>query len=129
MTFHSKGLAIFLVLVSASTSHAFTTGPTSSSFSLSSSKPSTTELKIGAALESLFGGSTKQAISSGNNRFCKARDLVQFLIEKEQCYSSETGAKAFSEACADNVIYEDCFEPEPFVGKAVRANHQHLFPF
>jgi hypothetical protein len=65
-------------------------------------------------LENLFG--TKTAA----NRFCEARELVKALIEEEHCFSSEAGARAFGEACAVNVVYEDSFEPQPFVGKMVR---------
>ena len=53
------------------------------------------------------------------DRFCKARELVRSLVEEEKCFSKESGALAFGEVCAANCIYEDCFEPQPFVGKRV----------
>ena len=51
-----------------------------------------------------------------------APKLVRQLVQEENCFSTETGARAFGEACADTVIYDDCFEPEPFVGKEVRRS-------
>lgn len=57
------------------------------------------------------------------NRVCKARDLVRSLIEEGKCFSSETGAVSFGDACATKCIYEDCFEPQPFVGKKAVADH------
>jgi hypothetical protein len=58
--------------------------------------------------------------TASSSRMCRARDLIQSLIQDENCYTTEAGARAFGEACAINVIYEDRFEPQPFVGKAVR---------
>lgn len=52
-----------------------------------------------------------------------ARDLVKGLVEDDKCYTSETGARAFGEACATNVIYEDCFEPQPIVGRINLIEH------
>lgn len=54
-------------------------------------------------------------------RICRARDLVQGLIEEEQCFSSVTGARAFGDVCAYNIVYEDRFEAQPIVGKTVRG--------
>ena len=55
-----------------------------------------------------------------SSRFCKAKELVKELLEEERCFATDSGALAFGEACAVNVVYEDCFEPQPFVGRAVR---------
>jgi hypothetical protein len=52
----------------------------------------------------------------------KARDLVTKLITEDKCFSNDTGAKAFGETCAVDVLYEDCFESKPFVGKEVCIN-------
>jgi len=49
-------------------------------------------------------------------RTTKAQDLMTRLVKEEECYSTESGAMAFIEACADGVIIEDCFEPEAIVG-------------
>mmetsp|Transcript_1128 Transcript_1128/g.2410 ORF Transcript_1128/g.2410 Transcript_1128/m.2410 type:complete len:361 (+) Transcript_1128:175-1257(+) len=57
------------------------------------------------------------------DRFCKARELVRSLVEEEKCFSKESGALAFGEVCAANCIYEDCFEPQPFVGKRAVTDH------
>jgi hypothetical protein len=57
--------------------------------------------------------------SASVSRFCKARELIKSLVEEEKCFSTEAGAMTFGEYCAVNVVYEDCFEPQPFVGKIV----------
>lgn len=48
-----------------------------------------------------------------------ARDLILSLVEEEQCFTTETGARSFGDACSINVVYEDCYEPQPIVGKTV----------
>ena len=82
-----------------------------------------TLLKI-SFLEGLIGGggSNKPAIPL-LSRETKARDLVTTLIEEDKCFASKTGAIAFGNVCADDVVYNDCFEPEPFVGKTEVTNH------
>lgn len=42
---------------------------------------------------------------------------MRSLIEEDGLYRSRRGANAFVDACAVNVIYEDRFHPQPFVGK------------
>jgi hypothetical protein len=64
------------------------------------------------------------SIGSGKTR--RARDLVQSLVEEESCFSSEQGARAFGEVCAINVVYEDRFKPQPFVGKKVSSPRHRL---
>lgn len=65
-------------------------------------------------LENIFPGSKRTT-----SRQCRARDLVKDFVEEMKCFSSVNGAKAFSEACSSNVVYEDTFEKEPFVGRKV----------
>jgi len=52
-----------------------------------------------------------------------ARDLIRTLVEEEKCYTTEAGAQAFADACATNVVYEDCYESQPFVGRTAVAQH------
>ncbi len=52
-------------------------------------------------------------------RVCEARDLVKSLIEDKRCFSTESGVEAFADVCAADCVFEDCYEPEPFVGKEV----------
>lgn len=61
------------------------------------------------------GGSPTESI----DRFCKARELVKSLVEEEQCFSTESGAIAFGNVCSSDCVYEDCYEPMPFVGREV----------
>ena len=55
--------------------------------------------------------------------FRKAQELVKSLVVDEKCFSTEDGAKAFGEACSVNIVYEDCFEPQPVVGKTPVTRH------
>ena len=52
-----------------------------------------------------------------------ARDLVKGLVEDDKCYTTEIGARAFGDACATNIVYEDCFEPQPIVGRLNVIDH------
>jgi len=56
------------------------------------------------------------------DRVCMARDLIRSLVNKK-CFSSEFGAVAFADACASNCKYENCYEPQPFVGKEVISDY------
>ena len=84
-------------------------------FSTNLVKPTSTS-HLSQRLSSQLAATGKD--SSG--RFCKARELVKSLVEEEKCFSTESGASAFAGVCAVNVVYEDCYEPQPFVGKMVR---------
>lgn len=47
-----------------------------------------------------------------------AQDLVTKLVTDEKAYSTVEGAKEFAAACADDVVYEDCFSADsPFIGR------------
>ena len=54
-------------------------------------------------------------------RVCAARELIRSLIDDKKCFSSEVGAMSFADACSSDSVYEDCYEPQPFQGKEVRA--------
>ena len=47
----------------------------------------------------------------------RARDLVKYLVEEENCYTSADSIQSFVDACATNVVIEDRFYPQPFNGK------------
>jgi hypothetical protein len=70
-------------------------------------------------------GTAGSSNSIGNpvpgNRPCRARDLILSLVEEDQCFTSDTGARAFGDVCAVNIVYEDRFEAQPKVGKTVRT--------
>jgi len=50
-------------------------------------------------------------------------DLIRSLVEDKNCFSTTTGAIAFGGACAQNIVYEDCYEPQPIVGRLNVQNH------
>ncbi len=53
-----------------------------------------------------------------------AQTLLSTLINESKCFTTETGASDFASACASNVLYEDCYEPQPIIGRF--AVEQHL---
>lgn len=48
---------------------------------------------------------------------------MRSLVDDERCFSTEHGARAFADACAVDVVYEDRFEPQPVVGRAAVMQH------
>lgn len=71
--------------------------------------------------------SSGSSTSSGNNerggKFLMAQSLMLSLINEEKCFSTVDGAERFAASCAVDVLYEDCYEPQPLVGKAAVAEH------
>eukprot|EP00804_Cyclotella_cryptica_P028955 CCRYP_012371-RA/>CCRYP_012371-RA protein AED:0.29 eAED:0.41 QI:0/-1/0/1/-1/1/1/0/197 len=57
------------------------------------------------------------------NKFRMAQSLLLSLINDEQCFTTFEGAQKFADSCALNIIYEDCYEPQPIVGRSAVANH------
>ena len=45
------------------------------------------------------------------------------LINDEKCFSTIAGAQKFAESCAVDVIFEDCYEPQPIVGRAAVSEY------
>ena len=101
----------------------------SSAFSVLSSsttpqKPSSTKLHDSSnPLIDLMEKISPPQQPSSSSRFCKARELITSLVEEEQCFSTEAGAREFGDVCALNIVYEDCFEPQPMVGRDAVTNH------
>jgi hypothetical protein len=108
------GAASSLVIVSEAFSN-----PLLSAKSLSS--PS--ETRISAVQQNPADASFGNSVDAPKtaSRFCKARELIKSLVEEEKCFSTEAGAQAFGDVCAINIVYEDCFEAQPIVGKTVRG--------
>lgn len=61
--------------------------------------------------------------SADVGRVCEAKNLVTSLVEDKRCFSTEAGAKAFKDICSSDCVFEDCYEPEPFVGKEAVSDH------
>jgi len=68
------------------------------------------------------GRSLSRALSLGSSTR-RAQELITSLVQEEKCFSTNNGANAFGEACAFNVVYEDCFEAQPVVGKTPVMKH------
>jgi len=77
----------------------------------------------GSIFDDLFSSFNGGNPTSARSKRTAARDLIRSLVEESECYTTETGAQEFANACATNVVYEDCFEPQPFVGRIAVANH------
>ena len=55
------------------------------------------------------------AISISSKQSASA--ILKSLVTNEKCFTSISGAQLFADSCATNVIYEDCYHPQPFVGR------------
>jgi len=102
---------------------AFSVLPSSSSIrgtaAISSSK-----LHVSNFLEKLLGGQSQSSASPlAGLRKTAAKDLMQSLVEQENCFTTKEGAKSFVESCSDDVIYEDTFVGAPLEGKEQLLKH------
>ncbi|KAL7529954.1 hypothetical protein ACHAWF_003173 [Thalassiosira exigua] len=62
-------------------------------------------------------------VGGGGDKFLMARSLLLSLIDDEKCFTTVEGAQKFADSCAVDVVYEDCYEPQPIVGRAAVAEH------
>jgi len=53
-----------------------------------------------------------------------APSILSSLIDEYKCFTTQNGAKEFASSCATNIVYEDCYEPQPIVGR--KAVEEHL---
>ena len=121
----SSWVVALVVVVSSYPAHSWTTPTFSiqrSSFGLSAT-PNDILNDLGRIFNNNNKKNNNNAANAGSSRFCKARELVKELVEVDKCFATLDGAAAFGEACAANIVYEDCFEPQPFVGRAAVTNH------
>ena len=112
-------LAVYLCHVSA-----FTQTPLLNTKSVACK--STTECKAEATTNNVldsFVSMINGNDSNSNKKFLMAQSLVLSLINEEQCYNTVEGAQTFAESCTVDIVYEDCFEPQPIVGRAAVAEH------
>jgi len=52
-----------------------------------------------------------------------AQELLTELIDTDKCFTTFSGAEKFADCCASDIVYEDCFEPQPIVGKINVREH------
>ncbi|KAL3798611.1 hypothetical protein ACHAWO_014020 [Cyclotella atomus] len=84
----------------------------------------TTALNVGSsAAQTNILDSLKSIVQPKKKKFLMAQSLLLSLINDEKCFTTQSGAQKFADSCALNVIYEDCYEPQPIVGKDAVANH------
>mmetsp|Transcript_8157 Transcript_8157/g.15353 ORF Transcript_8157/g.15353 Transcript_8157/m.15353 type:complete len:352 (+) Transcript_8157:181-1236(+) len=82
-------------------------------------QPALLSLRIVVSL--LYAISVARALSSSSftsTSYSSASSLVSSLITDERCFSTTAGAQIFADCCATNIVYEDCFHPQPFVGRS-----------
>lgn len=60
---------------------------------------------------------------SKNNKYALAQSIMLSLINDEKCFSTTAGAQKFAESCAVDIVYEDCYEPQPIVGRAAVSEY------
>lgn len=61
--------------------------------------------------------------NKNNNKYALAQSIMLSLINDEKCFSTTAGAQKFAESCAVDVVYEDCYEPQPIVGRAAVSEY------
>lgn len=74
--------------------------------------------------ENIPGGDTitsEATVTSTKTKF--AMELIQELVRDDKCFSNAEGANKFADVCAMDVVYEDCFEPQPFTGRDKVRQH------
>lgn len=60
---------------------------------------------------------------SGGEKFLMAQSILLSLINDEKCFTTEEGAKKFAASCTPDIVYEDCYEPQPIVGRGKVEDH------
>ena len=71
---------------------------------------------------SIFQPNSKNIVAPSTRRV--AKELVTSLVTEDFCFTTETGAQAFAASCSDDVVYEDCYEPDsPFEGREAVLQH------
>lgn len=68
----------------------------------------------------LFSSQTSNEVSQSTR---VAKELLTELIVTDQCFTTTEGAQKFADCCAPNIIFEDCYEPQPKVGKVEVTEH------
>ena len=63
------------------------------------------------------------ASSTSVENYALAQSIMLSLINDEKCFSTTAGAQKFAESCAVDVVYEDCYEPQPLVGRSAVSEH------
>jgi len=61
--------------------------------------------------------------NGGRKKIRMAQNLISQLINEDKCFTTIDGAQKFADSCAVDIVYEDCYEPQPIVGRAAVANH------
>jgi hypothetical protein len=83
-------------------------------------------LQVVVLLVSSLTNNTIHAFSTPTTTTKKAQSaqsLITSLINESKCYTTENGAIEFASACATNIVYEDCYEAQPIVGRNAVETH------
>ena len=121
-------LSAIIALSSSCFSLAFISSTTTPISRRSSSKIYATEEKEGKRVDSFLSKLTNNNnnvsnTNGGRKKFRMAQNLISQLINEDKCFTTIDGAQKFADSCAVDIVYEDCYEPQPIVGRAAVANH------
>lgn len=118
-------LSAIIALSSSCFSLAFISSTTTPIGRRSSSQIYATEQKEANILDSFLSKLTNNVSNTngGRKKFRMAQNLISQLINEDKCFTTIDGAQKFADSCAINIVYEDCYEPQPIVGRAAVANH------
>lgn len=112
--------ATLALLVAAPISTAaYVAAPSRQSTQISTALASST----GNALDSILSVFDNNKSNTNNNNYQLAQSIMLSLINDEKCFSTTAGASKFAESCAVDVVFEDCYEPQPIVGRSAVLEH------
>ena len=91
----------------------------------SSSQIYATEQKEANILDSFLSKLTNNVSNTngGRKKFRMAQNLISQLINEDKCFTTIDGAQKFADSCAINIVYEDCYEPQPAVANHLKSRN------
>jgi hypothetical protein len=119
----SAAVAVLLAATIIST-NAFIAAPRHTNLNQSTAHlAATTSNNALDSILSIFDNKKSNNNNNNNNSYRLAQSIMLSLINDEKCFSTTAGAQKFAESCAVDVVYEDCYEPQPIVGRSAVLEH------
>lgn len=124
MTKFHNIISLFFLVLPLLQCEAFSTAVPSIRSCSTCSTCSSSKLHVSNFLENIFGGGGANLPSFvALSTQTAAKDLLQSLVEEQNCFTTEEGAIRFVESCSDDIIYEDTFVSNDLIGKEQVLQH------
>lgn len=117
-TYHSHQLMMMMMTRLSSAVAALLATPLMSTAFVSLPKHSRQHITALAALDSILS-----VFETNKKDYRLAQSIMLSLINDEKCFTTTAGAQKFADSCAIDVVYEDCYEPQPLVGRSAVLEH------